>query len=237
MEPIQGDYGICYFGDCLQILPTLEGTEMLITDFPYNIDAGVSLGIHYASTRQGIQTYNDLKPLDEYHRFLSQCYTLFKQKSQYGVFTCGFLNLGWWLCQEGTSYLIWLRKNSGNRGFNAFYNIQEPMIWYGKAKRKYQTDVMDFNSHNSFLCKKKDEYLHPHPKPIELWEDLIVQMHPQSVCDPMLGSGTTAEVCEKWGIPWVGIELESKYAVDIRYRVKKGQETRKNKEVQGLGGY
>jgi len=236
MEPIKGDYGICYFVDCLQILPTLEDTEMIITDFPYNIDAKHAKGMHYAKTRSNDQPYNDLMPEDQYRQFCTNAYTLFRQKSQYGVFTCGYINLWWWLQQPEATYMIWIKKNSGIRSFNTFFNCQEPIIQYGTSKRKYTKDIFEYFCWNGFLNNHTD-YIHPHPKPIELWEDLICQMHPQSVCDPMLGSGTTAEVCEKWGIPWVGIELESKYAVDIRYRVKKGQETRKNKEVQGLGGY
>lgn len=38
-----------------------------------------------------------------------------------------------------------------------------------------------------------------------------------SVLDPFLGSGTTALVCEKMGLSWVGIERESRY-VDIAQR-------------------
>ena len=37
--------------------------------------------------------------------------------------------------------------------------------------------------------------------------------------DPFLGSGTTALVCEKMGLAWVGIEREEKYVEIARRRV------------------
>jgi DNA modification methylase len=37
-----------------------------------------------------------------------------------------------------------------------------------------------------------------------------------------MGSGTTAEVCETLGIPWLGYEIMEEYAPDIQLRIQRG---------------
>ena len=39
------------------------------------------------------------------------------------------------------------------------------------------------------------------------------------ICDPFLGSGTTALVCEKMGFKWIGIEIEPKYVAIAQARI------------------
>ena len=35
-----------------------------------------------------------------------------------------------------------------------------------------------------------------------------------------MGSGTTAEICTKLGIPWIGYEMNESYKQDIETRLK-----------------
>ena len=61
---------------------------------------------------------------------------------------------------------------------------------------------------------------------VELREEveliLLEDLKPKSVIDPFMGSGTTAEVCLKLGIPYCGYEKEIIYKQDIDKRIKRG---------------
>ncbi|MFW9972967.1 MAG: DNA methyltransferase [Candidatus Odinarchaeota archaeon] len=46
------------------------------------------------------------------------------------------------------------------------------------------------------------------------------QLRPKSVLDRFMGSGTTAEVCTKLGIPWFRYEMNKNFKQDIETRLK-----------------
>ena len=76
-----------------------------------------------------------------------------------------------------------------------------------------------YHSKNRFLREKK--YIrHPCPLNEHFWFDLISQLKPKSVIDPFMGSGSTAEICTKLGIPWIGYEMNKCYRGDIEKRLK-----------------
>ncbi len=72
---------------------------------------------------------------------------------------------------------------------------------------------------NGFL-REKCNYIHPCPKDPKLWKYIIGNIKPKSVLDPFMGSGTTAEICTKLGIPWLGYEINEVYSQDINKRLK-----------------
>ena len=47
------------------------------------------------------------------------------------------------------------------------------------------------------------------------------------ICDPFLGSGTTALVAEQYGRKWIGIELSTEYAKMAVERIKSATAQRK----------
>lgn len=67
----------------------------------------------------------------------------------------------------------------------------------------------------------KDGKEHQTQKPVDLFawclRDRVVDGG--TVFDPFLGSGTTALVCEKMGINWVGCEIEPTYVEIAERRV------------------
>jgi len=70
---------------------------------------------------------------------------------------------------------------------------------------------------------KEREFDHPAAMATDFLEELFWDYKPDSVLDPMLGTGVTAEVCESLGIRWTGFELLEKYRNDITYRIHRGQ--------------
>ncbi len=53
---------------------------------------------------------------------------------------------------------------------------------------------------------------HPAPFPLVLAERVIATTMPTLVCDPFIGSGTTAKAAKRYGINWIGCEKSVAYA-------------------------
>lgn len=53
---------------------------------------------------------------------------------------------------------------------------------------------------------------HPAPFPLVLAERVMETVRPALVCDPFMGSGTTAKAAKRYGINWMGCEKSAKYA-------------------------
>lgn len=70
----------------------------------------------------------------------------------------------------------------------------------------------------------KDNSKHPTQKPLELMRWILVNYSKKTdlICDPFLGSGTTARACKDLGRRWIGIEKEYKYCLISEERLKQG---------------
>ena len=103
----------------------------------------------------------------------------------------------------------------------------EPILIYGKSREIHHMPYVF--KHNMTTIKKTFgfEPIHPCPKEFELWKNIIQRAKPVSVLDPFIGSGTTAQVCEYFNIPWLGFDIMEQYSVDIDKRIKIGQKMRK----------
>lgn len=53
---------------------------------------------------------------------------------------------------------------------------------------------------------------HPAPFPLPLAERVIETVRPTLVCDPFMGSGTTAKAARRWRVDWMGCEKSATYA-------------------------
>ncbi|KKL64527.1 hypothetical protein LCGC14_2164170 [marine sediment metagenome] len=118
---------------------------------------------------------------------------------------------------------IHYRKNGGYGSRIATFNNFDPYLYYGKAKSFWSGNVLYENTNTGFLKKNLRSTLlfkHPSPKNLNLWYKIIDGINPKSVIDPFIGSGTTAEVCTKLGIPWLGYEINEVYSQDINKRLK-----------------
>lgn len=78
----------------------------------------------------------------------------------------------------------------------------------------------------------RKDLIHPHPKPIALYDKILEELQPKSVIDPFIGSGTTAEACVKLGIKWLGYEIEEKYSHDINLRLENCKKLKKKIQLQ-----
>ena len=90
----------------------------------------------------------------------------------------------------------------------------DPLLFYGKLKWSKLRDMKRIRPNHY------QGFIHPSPKSFQIWDYIIRKLNPKSVIDPFLGSGTTAEVCTKLGIPWIGYEINEVYSQDINKRLK-----------------
>ena len=91
----------------------------------------------------------------------------------------------------------------------------EPFLYYGKTRIPIDVIKSKAQGYSS-------EWNHSSPKPLYVFNKIVALIKPRSVIDPFLGSGTTAEVCESLGIPWLGFEIMADYAPDIQKRIDRG---------------
>lgn len=88
------------------------------------------------------------------------------------------------------------------------------------------------------LMVKDAEYKHPAKFPLELAQFLCKGYCPPggTVCDPFLGSGTTACAALSLGMECIGIEMSADYIETTKRRIDNYQSTAKRKPLRTKGG-
>lgn len=210
--------------DCMdpdQGLPSLpdKSIDLCITDIPFNININSNgkTSDGYTTISKKKVLYNDCIP--NWREFLT---TLLRELERIGnstVIYCGNMNLGL-LCsiKEPYGFAYRYSKNSCSGDRVGYRGRIFPILFYGKPLNRLRSNCLEYPSKSGWL--RKGSYLHPVPLNDDFWYDLISQLNPTSVIDPFLGSGTTAEVCTKLGIPWIGYEINEVYRQDIEKRLK-----------------
>jgi len=190
-----------YHGDCLEILPTLDKVDAVVTDPPYGIAwSKPHLEARRSRPHSGIVNDSDCSVRDTALLYSSRSIVC-------GSFQAPFP-------QDTKQVLIWHKPgDSGLFGAVAGYRRDiEPIFICGSWKKDGvdRSSVIrakaEFRGHTA----KKTES-HPHAKPVDLFEQLILSISPEIIVDPFMGSGTTGVACANLGRKFMGIEIERKY--------------------------
>ena len=211
------------YADCMNDengLPTLEdkSIDLCLTDPPYNIN--------YKGTIRGSGKKNTPKIKGKYfydddnENYPSWCESWFvelKRICNNIIFSPGNQNLHLWFdIEEPRDIAIWYKINAAGIGACYWFTTHEFILFYGKfGNRRLNHSVIPALVNYDYKTLS-----HPTPKPRKVWEDILKTINPTSVIDPFLGSGTTAEVCTKLGIKWLGYEINEVYSQDINKRLK-----------------
>jgi DNA modification methylase len=195
-------------------LPSLKdkSINLFITDYPFNIDLkkGSTMNkdkVFYKDNKKDIWEFNKEWFLES--RRIAKgtiIYSLKKHLPQ------------WIKIEKPRDYVFVVKKNSQSGGSVSHWQRTSILLFYGKFNSKLKEDYFETYAINGFL--RDMDLIHPCPLISSFWENLISQLKPTSVLDPFLGSGTTAEVCTKLGIPWIGYEINDVYSQDINKRLK-----------------
>ena len=194
-----------YLGDCLEILPTLDKVDAVVTDPPYGVGLGVGSGLR--KNRKSKTAYLGFDDTREY--VLSLVIVAIKigiKKSNCLAVTPGFKCMWDYPRPKHTGSF----QYAGSTVMSAWGPcLWQPVLYYGKDP--WQGKLMP----DSFVgCNDVDRLTdHPCPKPINQWTRLVARMSKldQVVLDPFMGSGTTGVACANLGRKFIGIEIEPKY--------------------------
>ena len=179
-----------YLGDCLEILPTLDRVDAVVTDPPYGLGDWNNRG-----TNSGGPFDSDLT--QKWDRGVTGKHIeAMRGISKHQIFWGGNYFLDY--LPRSKQMFVW---NKGIR--NMHFNDCE-IAWcsgWREASRMF-----DFSP--AGMVKE-----HPTQKPLSLMEWCINRLpnDAQTILDPFMGSGTTGVACAKLGRKFIGIELEERY--------------------------
>lgn len=215
MKVCKGKFGKVLFCDCIDEthgLPSLDSDsyELTLTDPQYNVEyKGDRI------TSKDVIVYEDKN--EDYYDLMKAWFTEAERISKRVVFTPGNKNLRFWVCYKKPVDLgFHYKKTSPSPATAAYFCVYDLILFYGVyGKKRVNHLVFDY-------LNELTDYKHPCPKTFSFWEALLLQLEPESVLDPFMGSGTTAHVCEKYGIKYLGYELKKEYFDVIQKRIQEG---------------
>lgn len=181
-----------YLGDCLEVMPTLDKVDAVVTDPPYGINAGTGIG---KITKEG-SDFTHKKQWDSEIPCDKIFETMLKISDKQIIWGGNYFNLPPTPC-----YLIWDKvqpeKFTLAMAEVAWTNIKKPM----KIFRLKSMSI------NGGAAKH-----HPTQKPLSLMKWCVGYVPDcETILDPFMGSGTTGVACAKLGRKFIGIELDEDY--------------------------
>jgi len=184
-----------YLGDCMDILPTLDKVDAVITDPPYGINENskkvASRGKLAAPKDYGDFDWDKAPPPDE-------LIELIRTKAQFQAFFGG----NYFTLPPTSCWLVWDKLN----GDNDFADCELAWTNWPKAVRRLQWRW------NGMIRQGNEERYHPTQKPIGVMK-WVIELCPkaETILDPFMGSGTTGVAAIQMGRKFIGIEREPKY--------------------------
>jgi len=177
-----------YLGDCLDILPTLDRVDAVVTDPPYGIE-----GTWDGGSVHGWGKFS--REAKSWDGRAGEGMDLIKELDCQKIVWGG----QYYQLPPSGSWLVWdklVRKFTSGHCELAWTNLGKP--------------VRAFNySHGALATEGKN---HPTQKPAALMEWCLSFMpDATTILDPFMGSGTTGVACANMGRSFIGIELDPGY--------------------------
>ena len=178
-----------YHGDCLEILPTLDKVDAVVTDPPFGVGNFVQCT---GNLRGDAVTWNNQTPPNDLFELLREIST------HRIIWGANFFNC----FEENGGAIVWVKN--------------QPMPNFSKAdiascSHNKKTEIYT-QTWTNFTATHRKNSTHPCERPVELYEWCIEYLpNPRSIIDPYMGSGTTGVACANLGRSFIGIEIERKY--------------------------
>lgn len=190
-----------YLGDCMDILPTLDKVDAVITDPPYGIgaDKGKKGSIPFKGGKSYEMAWHPENTWDK-DRPRKEIFDFMIKKSNKAIIWGGNYFADW-LSAQGK----WL-----------WWDKCQTMPTYGDGELAWTnlsgTTPKKFVWANNKIFADRTIRHHPTQKPLELMAWCIEQAgNPETILDPFMGSGTTGVAAIQLGRKFIGIEREPKY--------------------------
>lgn len=184
-----------YLGDCMDILPTLDKVDAVITDPPYGIGEARANNKSRSKLAQskdyGVSDWDDKPPSDELIELIRS-----KGENQ-ALFGGNYFTLPPTSC-----WLVWDKLN----GDNDFADCELAWTNWPKAVRRLQWRW------HGMIRQGNEDREHPTQKPLGVMK-WVIELCPKAdtILDPFMGSGTTGVAAIQMGRKFIGIEREPKY--------------------------
>lgn len=204
-----------YLGDCMEILPTLQKVDAVITDPPYGINEAAGKN----KSRGSSANANKWKGS--------------RNTTGVGVAATDFGDPLWWDVEPPSQELLQMVLASGKKAVlfgGNYFQLPPSSCWLVWDKVNGTTDFADCELAWTNLPKavrllrwmwngmlqqdmgNKEERVHPTQKPVAVMKWCIEQTGvPECILDPFMGSGTTGVAAVQLGCRFIGIEREPKY--------------------------
>jgi site-specific DNA-methyltransferase (adenine-specific) len=213
-------------GDCLEVMREMpdNSIDSFVTDPPYGIDYQSAWRIDKTQLKPKIA--NDKLP------FIWWLYDAYRITKLTGSLLCfcrwdvqdAFKQAIEWAGFTIKSQVIWDRAVHGLGDLEGAYALQHDVVWFATK------GLFKFPNHRPQSIVRSprvdaEKLQHPNEKPVPLMEKLIrdVSVKGQTICDPFLGSGSTAIAAASTGRNYIGIEISPEYAALAQKRI--AQET------------
>jgi site-specific DNA-methyltransferase (adenine-specific) len=182
-----------YNVDARVLLGAMEdgSVDLILTDFPYA--NGTEYGVYEDNEENLVRLIADVMP--EILRVAKRA-----------LITCGVQNIRLFPKPDWT--LLWYSSagiGSSKWGFACW----QPILAYGDDP--FLTNGMGRRPDTIVSNEVAEKNGHPCPKPEKLWRSMLLRGSVSAddiICDPFMGSGTTAIVCEDTGRRWIGSEID-----------------------------
>jgi len=199
---------VIYNGDAMAGLKTLpdKSIDLILTDPPYGkrADKGTN-GFGAAKNRRYDGGWDSKAPPPELFK------EMFRVAKNLIVFGGNYFSNN---LPPSNCWIFWDKK-----GDTAFQNpFADGELIYTTFKKPVKRIVF---RQQGFIRDSKDKRYHPTQKPTELVQMLLEQFSEpgQVICDPFMGSGTTAVAAAKTGRHYIGWEIDPGYFDVCRERL------------------
>ena len=197
-----------YCGDCLDILPTLDQVDAVVTDPPYGI--GEAAGANKSRCKLAVaKDYGssdwDDEPID------AELMQIVRDAGRWQIIFGG----NYYICPPAKCWLVWDKMN----GSSDFADCELAWTNLPKAVR-----LIQYRWNGMLRQNNEPRGDHPTQKPIGVMRWCIDHLpHAQTILDPFMGSGTTGVAAVQMGRKFIGIEREPKYFDIACKRIEEAQ--------------
>ena len=219
----QDDYVTLYHGDALEIDAWLEA-DVLVTDPPYG-----------RAWRQGTISENGVDKLKNHASesgIANDDTTSARDNAlkMWGTNKHAIVFGDLMLEPPAGTKLVCIYAKPGDAGLRgamggirrdaeAIYLLGKWPSGIGGRSSVFKTSVSMVSGSHGLVARNGG---HPHVKPTDVLEQLIVQCPPGVIADPFAGSGSTLIAARNLGRKAIGVELEEKYCEIIANRLSQG---------------